>query len=358
MQPVTKALGAALILLEAREVLRVDEHGKQIVWENGPFYIAVSDPENATYLTLWKTGVPHSIGDICIGPGKEPETIGYAVVYNVTVLPRYRGQGLGKELYRQAARFIDRKYKGLASEDNQRENQKQVPRIWKRLGASSGNGNFLLPTVTESVQVGKRVPADFVFHNINSSDLNILKSEGMSAGSFASKPGADFGRDTWVAVKLSDLRNPRPHEYGRVIAYEPQWERGSPSSEFPDDAPPIPPSRIAVVDKGGRFQKWLSESVITEGLSITLKLLNQRIRRGEAEPLREAGKTSNSTMASALIKGETVVFVFSLDIKDHIEVTLSANRDNLRGKKLGVFARVEQALQAAVAACKNLEDVL
>lgn len=358
MQKITKALKEALALSKSRGVLRVDEHGKQIVWENDDFFIVANDLENATYLSLWDKSKQANIGDLHISPGKEPETVGYAVVSSVYVISGYRGRGLGKELYRQAARFVNRKYKGLASEDNQRENQKQVPRIWKRLGAASGSGTFLLPSVTESIQVGKRVPADFVFHNINSSDLDILKSEGMSAGSFASKPGADFGRDTWVAVRLSDLRNPRPHEYGRVIAYEPQWERGSPSSRFPDDAPPIPPSRIAVVDKGGRFQKWLSESVITEGLSITLKLLNQQIRRGEAEPLREAGKTGNSTMASALIRGETVVFVFNLDIKDHIEVTLSANRDNLRGKKLGVFARVEQALQAAVAACKNLEDVL
>ena len=358
MQTVTKALKDALNLIEAREVLRVDEHGKQIVWGRYTFYIAVNDPENATYLTLWSNEVPHSIGNICVGPGKEPETAGYAVVLNVSVLPRYRNLGLGKELYQQAARFISSKYKGLASEDSQRENQKQVPAIWKRLSAKPGGGNFLLPSVTESLQVGKRVPADFVFHNISSSDLEILKAEGMSAGSFSSKPGFDFGRDSWVAVRLSDLRNPRPHAYGRTTAYEPQWERGSKHSEFPEDAVPVPANKIAVVDKGGRFQKWLSESALTEGLSITLELLNLKIRRGEAEPLREAGKTSDSTMASALISGETVVFVFNLDIKGHIQVTVSANREGLRGKKLGVFAAVEQALQAATRCVKDLESVL
>lgn len=36
-----------------RQVLRIDEYGKNIVWENGDYYIAVDSKDDATYISLW-----------------------------------------------------------------------------------------------------------------------------------------------------------------------------------------------------------------------------------------------------------------------------------------------------------------
>jgi hypothetical protein len=36
-----------------REVLLVDEHGKEIVYDNGDYRIVVDDKDNARYITLW-----------------------------------------------------------------------------------------------------------------------------------------------------------------------------------------------------------------------------------------------------------------------------------------------------------------
>lgn len=135
---------ARVYLTENSDVLRVDEHGKDIVWENDSYFIAVNDPEDVTFVSLWDKSKQVAVGWMYLAPGKEPETKGYMVVSSADIITRHRGQRLGVEMYRQAFRFLGGKYKGLASEDNQRENQKQVPSIWKRLGAQKVNGNFLL----------------------------------------------------------------------------------------------------------------------------------------------------------------------------------------------------------------------
>lgn len=141
-----KSLLSRVYLKENRHILRTDEHGKAIAWENDSYFIAINNPENVTFVSLWDKSKQVAVGWMHLAPGKERETKGYMVVTQADILTSHRGQKLGLEIYRQAARFVGAKYLGLASENNQRENKKQVPAIWKRLGAQKVNGNFLLPS--------------------------------------------------------------------------------------------------------------------------------------------------------------------------------------------------------------------
>ena len=134
--------------LEDRQsaVLEVDEHGKNIVWREGDFSIAVDDPEDAAYVTLWKNGVRGKVGSLRLTPGRENETRGYASVANVEVMPQFRKRGLGGQLYQQAVHFLGERFKGLASENADRANKRQVPAIWRALGAQETEaGHYLLP---------------------------------------------------------------------------------------------------------------------------------------------------------------------------------------------------------------------
>lgn len=132
-------------------VLRTDEHGKQVVWEKGDYLIAADNPDDARYLTLWFKG-KKKVGELWLVPGRESDVLGYLVVQKVKITG-HRGKGLGLELYRQAFGCLGPRWRGMASERINRENEAQVPAIWKRLGAQrSEEGSYILnrPGLKES----------------------------------------------------------------------------------------------------------------------------------------------------------------------------------------------------------------
>ena len=64
--------------------------------------------------------------------------------------------------------------------------------------------------------------AKLVYHNTRSEFLDQIKEEGLSAGTFSTRP-IDFGGDVWLAVEESALGSTQNHQYGNVIALEPNW---------------------------------------------------------------------------------------------------------------------------------------
>lgn len=105
----------------------------------------------------------------------------------------------------------------------------------------------------ETPLIGKRLPDEWVYHNIPASDIAIIEREGLSAGSFTVRPGFDFGRDSWIAVRESDLRNVQRHNYGGVETLEPQWEPGRLDNTYHV----VPANRVVVVSKSGIVRKLL-----------------------------------------------------------------------------------------------------
>jgi len=123
-----------------RNVLRVDENGRNIVWENDNYMISVNDPENATYIVLWNNG--KKVGELFTTKGRNSATNGYLSVQNIEIDKQHRGKGLSSKMYDALLNHLGEKYKGISSENEQRVNKKQVPQIWKRLNANEIDGNY------------------------------------------------------------------------------------------------------------------------------------------------------------------------------------------------------------------------
>lgn len=105
-------------------------------------------------------------------------------------------------------------------------------------------------------EASKRLGKEWVFHNIWSADIPAVEKEGLQGGSFSQAPGFDFGKDAWIAVRLSDLRNPKNHQYGSITAIEPQWGPGYGKN---DGFHVIPADRVALVDRRGRLIRMLQD---------------------------------------------------------------------------------------------------
>ena len=134
------------------EVPFTDKYGKLILWKRGDTMIA-SDGYG-TYFTVWD-GPTKKIGSLELRSSRDPETKGYLQVQTVEILPKYRGLGLGTQLYKVALQNISSEYKGIASENVQRSNKKQVPKIYKRLGGKElPSGNILLDKIKQFAKGG------------------------------------------------------------------------------------------------------------------------------------------------------------------------------------------------------------
>ena len=158
--------------------------------------------------------------------------------------------------------------------------------------------NWFRVAETQEFQAGKKLGPGWLYHNIWAKDIPIIEKEGMQAGSFTDNPGFDFGRDAWVAVRKEDLRHPAEHQYGDVVAYEPQWEAASWRDEIQVDPSganvhskeqwTVPASRVALVDKRGRLIRMLGRPLTATAQSNesdAVELL--RIYLNEVPGLRE-----------------------------------------------------------------------
>jgi hypothetical protein len=109
-------------------------------------------------------------------------------------------------------------------------------------------------------------PADLVYHNTRSTNLEAIKREGLEAGSFSNKP-IDFGGDVWLAVSKADLPKLDEYQYGDATAYDPRYEymqyekdeNGFCIGEITKARHVIPADKIYVVTKRGRVVSKLSD---------------------------------------------------------------------------------------------------
>jgi predicted GNAT family N-acyltransferase len=112
---------------------------KNIIWDNGLFFIAVNNTSNPTYFTIW-TDENKKIGVLALSPiTKKQEK--WMKVDTVDIDSKYRGNGLGVEVYRQALNVLPDDVKGIYSYLPNRSNTKQVPKIYKKLGGYVKDGD-------------------------------------------------------------------------------------------------------------------------------------------------------------------------------------------------------------------------
>jgi len=197
---------------ENRSLIRVDQHGKNIVFEKDGYSIAVDDPNNAKYISLWKDN--KKIGDMTLGNGRTSDTKGYAAIEKVNIDKKYQGQGLGKELYKTALKYIGDKYKGIGGENEQRSNNKQVPSIYKSLGGKQfESGDFVIDKNKELNQFKQN---DIYYHG-SDKRLTTLSGAGKQNRFFYLTDNKDLAKEYGKEInqlkiskdaKIVDLSNP------------------------------------------------------------------------------------------------------------------------------------------------------
>jgi hypothetical protein len=79
-----------------------------------------------------------------------------------------------------------------------------------------------------------------VYHNTKREFVDAIKVDGLTGGTFSTRP-IDFGGDIWLAVDENVLGKYQSHQYGQVVALEPNW-----------DELVIHPDNIFLADKKGK----------------------------------------------------------------------------------------------------------
>lgn len=120
----------------------VDEHGKTIVDSRGDYLLAVNSLERPTFFSLWFED--KKVGEFMISDHNRREGGGkYAKISQVTIKQGHRGEGMGTWLYRSVLKNLPSDYRGLYSYLPDVINKTKVPRIHKRLGGETVDGDHM-----------------------------------------------------------------------------------------------------------------------------------------------------------------------------------------------------------------------
>lgn len=131
-----------------RKPLRVDESGKNIVSDFKGYEIAVNDPKNPSYLTVWKDG--KKVGFMATADKASGIPSQYVQIGNVAIDKAHQGQGLATELYKTLAKYLPEGKTGIAGYGTDIVATKKIPSIYKKLGAVEKEGNLLADIPTKS----------------------------------------------------------------------------------------------------------------------------------------------------------------------------------------------------------------
>ena len=133
-----------------RDVLKVDEHGKHIVYIDTNYYIVVDDPDDARYVTLWNKvndkwiKVGYLSGSHSNNPTKEREGT-YLKIGSIEIDKKHRSKGYGTKMYKALFKYCHKKIKGIYSYLPDRVNKKQIPNIYKKFNVViEGDYQFIL----------------------------------------------------------------------------------------------------------------------------------------------------------------------------------------------------------------------
>lgn len=132
-----------------RNILFEDVYGKQIVYDDDLYRIAVDDENDARYITLWflnknkwtKVGVL----DAYLSKMNYKDRHGkYLSINLINIEPKHRNKRFSKLMYRALIDFSSDDIKGIYSYLPNRSNKKQVPHIYKQLHAiTDGDYQFI-----------------------------------------------------------------------------------------------------------------------------------------------------------------------------------------------------------------------
>jgi len=138
---------------KTRKVLFTDEHGKQIVYDDGDYRIVVDDENDARYITLWHKeyvkGKEYWAKRGYLDAWKSKRDFkgrsgNYLSIRSIEIEVKHRNKGYGSKMYKALFDFSGNDIKGIFSYLPNRVNKKQVPKIYNKLGAiTDGDYQFI-----------------------------------------------------------------------------------------------------------------------------------------------------------------------------------------------------------------------
>jgi hypothetical protein len=130
---------------QARPHYPYEWNEKTIVWEQDGFRIAINNPSDATYITLWDDNNKR-VGTLATSR-KSIKKGNWLTVSHVDIEAKKgaRGLGLGLRMYQILLQYMNPEYDGLIGYKPDIVNKKQVPRIYQRLGAADEPDYWVVP---------------------------------------------------------------------------------------------------------------------------------------------------------------------------------------------------------------------
>lgn len=130
----------------------IDKYGKNIVWKNESYFIAIDNIQHPSYVTLWYTGNKsdgEKVGEL--STRNHPNNDGYIGISYTEIKPKHRGLGFSKLMYRILLQLLPSNIKGISSYLPDRANKKQIPKIYKSLGGFiDGDFAYIPKSINES----------------------------------------------------------------------------------------------------------------------------------------------------------------------------------------------------------------
>ena len=138
---------------KSRKVLFIDEHGKNVVYEDNEYRICVDNENDARYITLWhreyvkgiEYWVKRGVLSAWLSDMNFKNRNGkYLSISAIEIEKAHRGGGYGSKMYKALFDFSANDVKGIYSYLPNRINKKEIPKIYNKLGATTdGDYQFI-----------------------------------------------------------------------------------------------------------------------------------------------------------------------------------------------------------------------
>lgn len=196
-------------------ILYEDKHGKQIVYDNNGYQIAVDDSNNARYITLWHEG--KKVGVLETRLNNLNDYYGYSgkflSVVSANIDAKHRGKGLGLKMYQALKDYSASDIIGFFSYLPNRSNKKTIPKIYNHFKNEVINdyhivtykdGGFVKQTIYIGVYNQQSEMISVIKMDINSeNDINTLTRMSDHAADFKMKL-VDITKEEYDAYNLGD----------------------------------------------------------------------------------------------------------------------------------------------------------
>jgi ribosomal protein S18 acetylase RimI-like enzyme len=242
--------------------LYYDDDENAIVYDKDGYRISVNKPGNANRVVLWTDqdvkGRTYKRKIGALQTNEKTKKINgkigkYLSISEIEIDKEHRGLGLGKQMYRELIKHAPDDIDGIISYTPNRVNKKQVPAIYKRLGAFTDGDYEIIPIKKESP-----APSIAATQFNESTPGNDLKFDGEQDRSAINKPplygftpqsGPMRGRSFSVETPTSESVTAK---FNEMVAKQSEFDKERPFRKRAPERKPIQESSVERTEAVGR----------------------------------------------------------------------------------------------------------